>query len=201
MNRNNWPLYDAQFEHDACGVGLVAQINGSRSREIVEKALAGLVNLTHRGAVGADARTGDGAGIMIQVPHLLFADTLAEAGHGDLGPGEYGVAMLFLPRHDDYVLALVKSAIVARGLEVLAIREVPTDPTVLGQSARETLPAIVQVLVSRPNGISDSVYERKLMLVRRQMEKVLRTAGFTDEYIHLFLAEERSLLLKPHSHL
>jgi glutamate synthase domain-containing protein 1 len=74
------PLYSAAYEHDACGVGLVVDIAGRPSREIVTKALAGLVNLTHRGGVGADARTGDGAGLMIQIPHALFARSLADAG-------------------------------------------------------------------------------------------------------------------------
>lgn len=196
MDKKNWPLYDAKLEHDACGVGLVAQIDGTRSREIVEKALAGLVNLTHRGAVGADARTGDGAGIMIQVPHSLFVETLTEAGHADLDAGNYGVAMLFLPRHDDENLPRVRAAIEARGLHVLAVRDVPTDPSVLGQSARDTLPEIVQVLISRPDGSSSGDYERKLMLVRREIEKNLRTAGLTDDDFFAVSCSGRTLIYK-----
>lgn len=196
MNKSYWPLYDPNLEHDACGVGLVAQIDGTRSREIVEKALAGLVNLTHRGAVGADARTGDGAGIMIQVPHVLFAETLANAGHGDLETGEYGVAMLFLPRNDGKIVEHVRAAIQTRKLELLAIREVPTDPSVLGQAAKDALPEIVQVLISRPSGISTGAYERKLMLVRRQIEEHLRSSGLTDDDFFAVSCSSRTLIYK-----
>src|SRR5215208_1257486 len=94
------PLWDPTYERDSCGVGLVVDIGGQPSREIVERALAGLVNLTHRGGVGADSRTGDGAGVLTQVPLALFADTLSAAGHGDLSSGQLGVAMTFLPLDD-----------------------------------------------------------------------------------------------------
>ena len=196
MSTSSWPLYDESLEHDACGVGLVVKIDGSRSRAIVEKALAGLVNLTHRGGVGADARTGDGAGILIQVPHVLFADTLAAAGHSDLQQGDYGVAMLFLPRNDDDVLAVVQQAISVRGLDVLAVREVSTVPSVLGQSALDTLPAIVQVLISRPADISTGDYERKLMLVRRQIEAALRQYGLADDDFFAVSCSSRTVIYK-----
>src|ERR687897_2692345 len=99
------PLWDPAFERDSCGVGLVVDIAGRPSRQIVERALAGLVNLTHRGGVGADSRTGDGAGVLTQVPLALFAETLAAAGHADAGPGQLGVAMTFLPRNDELAAA------------------------------------------------------------------------------------------------
>ena len=95
------PLWGPAYEHDSCGVGLVVDIAGRPSREIVERALAGLVNLTHRGGVGADSRTGDGAGVLTQIPLALFSETLAAAGHSDLDPGELGVAMTFLPVDED----------------------------------------------------------------------------------------------------
>src|SRR5215216_6103546 len=95
------PLWDPAFEHDSCGVGLVVDIAGRPSRGIVELALAGLVNLTHRGGVGADERTGDGAGVLTQIPLALFADVLAERGHADVAPGDLAVAMTFLPRDDE----------------------------------------------------------------------------------------------------
>src|SRR3712207_9241567 len=94
------PLYDPTYEHDACGVGLVVDIKGRASREIVDRALDGVVNLTHRGGVGADARTGDGAGLLTQVPVALFAPELARLGQPDLAAGELGVAMLFLPQDE-----------------------------------------------------------------------------------------------------
>ena len=109
------PMYDPAFERDACGVGLVVDIHGRQSRDIVERALAGLVNLTHRGGVGADARTGDGAGILTQLPDELYGAELARLGAGAVGAGEYGVGMLFFPAGDgaadgrpaDVVLLLV----------------------------------------------------------------------------------------------
>src|SRR3954469_25910795 len=91
------PLYDPAFEHDSCGVGLVVDIKGRPSRDIVERALGGLVNLTHRGGVGADSRTGDGAGILTQIPAALFADDLAAFGAAGLGDGDFAIAMIFLP--------------------------------------------------------------------------------------------------------
>src|SRR5215211_6268367 len=90
---NRAPLWDPAFEHDSCGVGLVVDIAGRPSRQIVERALAGLVNLTHRGGVGADSRTGDGAGVLTQLPFSLFDGALAAAGHAEFGPGQLGVAM------------------------------------------------------------------------------------------------------------
>src|SRR5215218_7838335 len=92
------PLWDPSFERDSCGVGLVVDIAGRPSRQIVERALAGLVNLTHRGGVGADSRTGDGAGVLTQLPFPLFDGALAAAGHRGLAPGQIGVAMTFVPR-------------------------------------------------------------------------------------------------------
>ena len=196
MTAQQWPLYDPMQEHDACGVGLVVKIDGTRSREIVDKALAGLVNLTHRGAVGADARTGDGAGLMIQVPHALFTETLAGAGHGQLTAGEYGVAMMFLPRHDDDALAAITTAVTARGLQVLAVRDVPTDPSMLGKAALDTLPHIVQVLMSRPQGIKTGDYERKLMLVRREIERSLRSIGLGDGDFFAVSCSSRTIIYK-----
>src|SRR4051794_5912541 len=129
------PMYDAALEHDACGVGLVVDIKGRPSREIVERALGGLVNLTHRGGVGADSRTGDGAGVLTQIPHAVLAADLARLGAGELQAGDYGVAMAFLPR--DAALSasartLAAAAFNERGLAVIGWREVPIDASVLG---------------------------------------------------------------------
>src|SRR5918997_458169 len=123
------PLWDPGYERDSCGVGLVVDIAGRPSRRIVERALAGLVNLTHRGGVGADSRTGDGAGVLTQVPLALFGETLAAAGHSDVGPGQLGVAMTFLPTDDDHAEAARQAtddAVRGRGLEPIVWRELPT---------------------------------------------------------------------------
>src|SRR5688572_15654978 len=123
------PLYSGSYEHDACGVGLVADIKGRASREIVERALGGLVNLTHRGGVGADERTGDGAGVLTQVPHGVFAPILASLGRSELRAGDYAVAMVFLPRNaydEGRARERFRTAIIEQGLDVIGWRTVPT---------------------------------------------------------------------------
>src|SRR6476661_4664378 len=125
------PLYHQSYEHDACGVGLVVDIEGRASREIVERALGGLVNLTHRGGVGADERTGDGAGVLTQIPHGIFAPALLALGAGDLAAGDYGVAMTFLPRDETEAARARETAAAAvqsRGLTTIGWREVEVDP-------------------------------------------------------------------------
>src|SRR5215212_1949084 len=116
------PLYQSSYERDACGVGLVVNIHGNESREIVERALGGLVNLTHRGGVGADERTGDGAGVLTQIPHSLFLPELARLGAGELTAGDYGVAMCFLPRDltlADQARSIASEAYAGSGLGVI----------------------------------------------------------------------------------
>ncbi|HZH08015.1 MAG TPA: hypothetical protein VEY69_15195, partial [Lautropia sp.] len=143
------PLWNSSYERDSCGVGLVVDIAGRPSREIVSRALAGLVNLTHRGGVGADSRTGDGAGVLTQIPLGIFAETLATVGTGDVGPGELGVMMLFLPT-DEADAAVARTALEdglrSRGLAPLTWRVVPTDPTALGDQAIASMPRIEQLL-------------------------------------------------------
>src|SRR4051812_22918024 len=104
------PLWSQSYERDSCGVGLVVDIAGRPSREIVSRALAGLVNLTHRGGVGADSRTGDGAGVLTQIPLGIFAETLASVGAGNVAPGDLGVMMVFLPT-DEATAAVAREAL------------------------------------------------------------------------------------------
>ncbi len=172
------PLYNAAFEHDACGVGLVVDIHGRPARDIVTRALAGLVNLTHRGGVGADERTGDGAGILTQIPVGFFAP--------DLAFGELGVAMTFLPQ--DAAMAeqakeLFASAVTAQGLTVIGWRDTPIDPSVLGRVAISTLPRIAQLLISRPASLSEDDFERDLMLARRAAERATAEVGIADFFV------------------
>jgi glutamate synthase domain-containing protein 2/glutamate synthase domain-containing protein 1/glutamate synthase domain-containing protein 3 len=174
------PLWDPAFEHDACGVGLVVDIAGRPSRQIVDRALAGLVNLTHRGGVGADARTGDGAGVLTQLPLALFAADLAAAGHEAVGPGDLGVAMVFLPTDEsDATVArdALAGAMRERGLGAIAWREVPVDPTALGEQAIGSMPRIEQLLVRRPDAMDEDAFERELFLARKAAE---RTAAAHD---------------------
>ena len=199
LNEEVAPLYSPAFEHDSCGVGLVADIAGRPSREIVEKALAGLVNLTHRGGVGADPRTGDGAGLLIQVPHALFAETLSAAGAGDAAPLSYGVGMLFLPRDAAKLaeaIAIVERVVGERGLELIAWREVPVDPSVLSQTAEETRPEIRQILVRRPDGVEIETFERELVLLRRAIESAGAEVGFEDKDLFIASLSARTLIYK-----
>jgi len=131
------PLYDPAFERDACGVGLVVDIKGRPARAIVERALGGLVNLTHRGGVGADSRTGDGAGILTQIPAALFADDLARNGAAGLGPGEFAVAMLFLPQETAVAAAArreLAATLTTRGLELIGCARCRSIPPCSGTS-------------------------------------------------------------------
>eukprot|EP01034_Spumella_vulgaris_P006768 gene6768-8627_t len=137
------PLYHADQEHDACGVGLIARVSGERSHDVIDKAIAALKALAHRGAIDADAVTGDGAGILTQIPVALFREHLKEAKKPLFRDEDLGVAMIFLPR-DDYAQAhckkLVEQAAKAEGLAWLGWRTVPTDNSGLGRKALETQP-------------------------------------------------------------
>ncbi|HEV2128646.1 MAG TPA: glutamate synthase large subunit [Thermomicrobiales bacterium] len=189
------PMYDPRFEHDSCGVGLVVDIHGRQSREIVEKALAGLVNLTHRGGVGADARTGDGAGISLQIPHRFFAEVLQGVGASDFAPGEYGIAMAFLP--GDGVAGgkqIIEQALGRRGLPLLGWREVPVDPSVLGDTAAKTLPDIWQAFIARPERLDVDSFEKELMVARRIAEREAAAATMPDFFIASMSA--RTLIYK-----
>ena len=170
-------LYDPSFEHDACGFGFVVDIRGRRSHEIVRDALTVLVNLEHRGASGAEKNTGDGAGLTVQIPHRFFAEAAAESGVRLPAGGGYGVGMLFLPTAPEDRLACeeIVAAVARReGLPVLGWRDVPTDPSLLGETARRSQPAIRQVFLGRPYGLDTLDYERRLYICRRQIEEEVK---------------------------
>ncbi|MBA3643776.1 MAG: glutamate synthase subunit alpha, partial [Chloroflexia bacterium] len=183
------PLYDPSYERDACGVGLVVDIAGRPSRSIVEGALAGVINLTHRGGVGADARTGDGAGLMTQIPLPLFEPDLERFGRADAKPGDLGLAMVFLPQASELAAgarAMLEAAATDQQLDVLGWREVPVAPEVLGDTARATLPRIAQLLVWRSETAKHQdgdAFERALFLARKSAERAAATAGIDDLFI------------------
>src|SRR5215204_2058034 len=180
------PLWDPAFERDSCGVGLVVDIAGRPSRQIVERALAGLVNLTHRGGVGADARTGDGAGVLTQLPHDLFRETLAASGHADLDPGQLGVAMTFLPVNEDQAGAArqaLDEAVRGRGLEPIVWRIVPVDPGAVGDQAVSSMPRIEQLLIRRPDGMTEDVFERQLFLAHKAATRAAADANWPGFFV------------------
>jgi glutamate synthase domain-containing protein 2/glutamate synthase domain-containing protein 1/glutamate synthase domain-containing protein 3 len=166
-------LYDPAYEHDACGIGLVARLDGTASHETVRRALSALVNLEHRGASGADADTGDGAGILLQIPDALFR---TELGSELPPPGAYGVGALFLPTDAERraaVEASIERIVAAEGQRVVAWRDVPVDLSVPGSAATAVMPRIRQVVIAAGSGLEDDqdAFERKLYVIRRLAEK------------------------------
>ncbi len=167
-------LYDPAFEHDACGVGVVADIKGGRSHSIIEKSLEVLINLGHRGACGADPETGDGAGILFQMPHAFFSRTAPSLGFELPSPGLYGVGMVFLPWDRDEsqrCQAIVENVVAEEGQRFLGWRDVPVDYDAIGSHSRQVAPAIKQAFVAAGPGIADeSDLGRKLYVIRKRIE-------------------------------
>jgi glutamate synthase (NADPH/NADH) large chain/glutamate synthase (ferredoxin) len=183
------PLYNPESEHDACGVGFIAKVSGERSHDVVERAIAALKSLAHRGAIDADAVTGDGAGLLTQIPHELIRESLAKKKKTLFRDADLGVGMIFMPR-DDYAAAhckkIVEQAVKAEGLAFLSWRDVPTDDSCLGRKALETKPSIVQALVARKEEVSDDDFERKLFLAQKASERKAFEAGVDGFYICSF---------------
>ncbi|MBT5628342.1 MAG: glutamate synthase large subunit [Chloroflexi bacterium] len=167
-------LYVPELERDACGVGMVANITGERSHEIVNQALEVLVNLDHRGAAGADPLTGDGAGITIQMPDAFMRKVAGEVGIDLPAERRYGVAMTFLPLDDKLnaaARATLESAATDNGLKVLGWRDVPVDPNSAGITAQSIMPKFAQLFVEAPDGVEDDDLERLMYLARKSTEK------------------------------
>jgi len=165
-------LYDPANEHDACGVGFVAHIKNLKSHEIVLQGLQILKNLTHRGAVGADPKAGDGSGLLIQIPDRFFREEMAKQGVALPAEGEYGVGMVFLPRESASRMACqeeIERAVRAEGQVLLGWRDVPVDNSVLGESVKEVEPVIRQIFIGRGTDVlvTDAL-ERKLYIIRKR---------------------------------
>ena len=175
VKREQNGLYDATNEHDACGVGMVVNIHGNKSHELVDSALKVLENMRHRGAEGADNKTGDGAGIMLQIPHefiLLQGIPVPEKG-------KYGTGLIFLPKDEKEqagILSIMIEEIEREGLTLMHLRNVPTNPNCLGKDARATEPDIKQVFIT---GVTDvENLERTLYVIRKKIEKRVRHKDF-----------------------
>lgn len=176
-------LYDATNEHDACGVGMLVNIHGSKSHELVESALKVLENMRHRGAEGADNKTGDGAGIMLQIPHefiLLQGIPVPEKG-------KYGTGLLFLPKDEKdraAILSIIIEEIEKEGLTLMHLRNVPTCPEILGEAALANEPDIKQIFIT---GFTDSeTADRRLYIIRKRIENKVRRSDIAareDFYI------------------
>jgi len=177
-------LYHPRNEHDACGMGLVASIRGEKSHDIIRKGLEVLINLTHRGAAGCDPETGDGAGILIQIPHVFFARECGELGIPLPGPGEYAVAMVFLPvdKHSRLQCeGVFERMATTEGLKVLGWRDTPVNGDAIGREARASQPYIEQFFVGRPEGMSEDDFERRLYLVRRRTENEIADSDIEEK--------------------
>ncbi|MGH2967759.1 MAG: glutamate synthase subunit alpha, partial [Solirubrobacteraceae bacterium] len=163
-------LYDPAFEHDACGVGFVVDIKGRQSHTIVTQALTILKNLMHRGACGCEVNTGDGCGLLLQMPHGFLARECAKLGINLPALGHYGAGLVFLPR--DPAQARVcrdrfEAIISEEGQRVLGWRTVPADDTLIGASAQAVEPSFRQVFIGRSMEISDeAAFERRLYVIR-----------------------------------
>ena len=203
---NNGPppaqgLYDPQNEHDACGVGFVVNIKGQRSHQIIKDALQVLVNLLHRGACGCEANTGDGAGILIQIPHEFLKRECAKTGVVLPAPGHYGVGSIFLPRDSKQrtqMVEILEKAIANAGQKLLGWRDVPVNNEKLGQTAKDAEPVMRQVFIGRgTKAENEDAFERRLFLIRKDAGHAIADSNFTQKssfYIPSFSC--RTLLYK-----
>ena len=180
-------LYTEAEEHSSCGVGLVVSLDGSKSRKVVENGLQALKAIWHRGAVDADGKTGDGAGIHVQIPVPFFYDQIERTGHKPKKDRLIAVGQVFLPRTDfgaqETCRTIVETEVLRMGHYIYGWRHVPVNIDVLGEKANATRPEIEQILISNSKGIGEEEFERELYVIRRRIEKAAAAAGVTGVYI------------------
>ena len=164
-------LYDPSKEHDSCGVGFVADMKNRKSHDILEKGLQILINLDHRGAVGADPSLGDGCGVLTQIPHAFFASECAKLGFDLPAQGHYAIGQFFMPRRSEarkQVQAIVEEVVAAEGLNLLGWRDVPVDNSALGERVKAVEPVMQQIFIGRPADLAaEDDFERRLYVVRK----------------------------------
>src|SRR5205823_5915004 len=188
-------LYDPRFEHDACGVGFVARLSGQPGHDIVAKAVEAVANLSHRGAVAADGKSGDGSGVLTQIPRKLLATFAAQSGVRLASDDALGVAMCFLPTEGGE--SVVARSVEACGLQLLAWRDVPVDADQLGHAARSTLPRIRQALIGpRADGAGPEQFERDLYLTRKAIERQADADGLVQKGFYIASLSSRTLVYK-----
>ena len=194
-------LYNPKFEHDACGIGMIVNIKGFKSHDLVRDALKALINLTHRAGVAADPDVGDGAGILLQIPHRFLKRDCAGRGIDLPGEGEYGVAMMFAspdePRRER-TLAIFGDIVAAEEMETIGVRHVPTYPAAVGKLARDVCPAIMQVFIGQPEGMPRDDFERKLYVVSKLALARIRNVKYmeSDPYFYLASISSRTVVYK-----
>ncbi|MDX2100356.1 MAG: glutamate synthase large subunit, partial [Leptolyngbyaceae cyanobacterium bins.59] len=191
--------YDPQFEHDACGVGFIVHMKGQQSHAIVEQALTILLNLDHRGACGAETNTGDGAGILMQLPHKFMKKVAAAAGIALPEAGQYGVGMIYTspdPAQREQGQQVFEKVVAEEGLQVLGWRDVPTDNSSLGNTAKSSEPFMRQVFIRRSADLVDDLaFERKLYVIRKRSHTTIRVPQI-DPYWYPSSISGRTIVYK-----
>lgn len=180
-------LYSEAEEHSSCGVGLVVSIDGKKSRKVVESGIAALKAIWHRGAVDADGKTGDGAGIHVQIPVSFFYDQIERTGHTPKKDQLMAVGQVFLPRTDfgaqETCRTIVETEVLRMGYYIYGWRHVPVNIECLGEKANATRPEIEQILISNSKGVDEETFERELYVIRRRIEKAAAAASINQLYI------------------
>ncbi|HZZ72962.1 MAG TPA: glutamate synthase large subunit [Pirellulales bacterium] len=193
-------LYDPAHEHDACGVGFVVQMKGVKSHKIVRSGLEILVNLTHRGACGCDPLTGDGAGILVQMPHDFLVPTAAESGITLPALGSYGAGLVFLPRagaERQHCEARFAAIVAEEGQTLLGWRDLPTDNRDIGRNAKDVEPYVRQVFIARGPATAAEDFEWKLYVVRKRLEIEIRDSALSQKkYLHFPSLSSRVMVYK-----
>ena len=197
-------LYRPENEHDACGVGMIAAIDGKRSNSILRHGLTSICRLSHRGAVDADEKTGDGAGVLTQLPYKLFRRELAKLDQQLYKDEDLGVGVIFFPHDNAYqqerARVIIEEVVKKRGIFLFGWRDVPINTHVLGTKAASTLPQIEHVMLGRPAGMGAEEFERRLFLARNQIEKIAAQDGIKNFYIPSFSSRTisyKGLLISP----
>jgi glutamate synthase (NADPH/NADH) large chain len=180
-------LYRNEDEHSSCGVGFVVSVDGKPSRKVVENGIAALKAIWHRGAVDADGKTGDGAGIHVQIPASFFYDQIRRTGHEPRNGELIAVGQVFLPRIDfgaqETCRTILESEVLRMGYYIYGWRHVPVEIDCLGEKANATRPEIEQILISNSKGVDEETFERELYVIRRRIEKAASNAGISGLYI------------------
>ncbi|MDR2654623.1 MAG: glutamate synthase large subunit [Oscillospiraceae bacterium] len=196
-------LYDPGYEHDACGIGMLVNIKGEKSHGVVSNAVEILKNLTHRGGVGSESETGDGAGILFQIPHAFMKRVCQNQDITLPEEGGYGVAMLFASPDSarcKKTVGMFSDIVKSEGLEVLGVREVPTYDGNIGKTAREVQPDILQIFIRKPAGMSAGDFERELYVISKISEREIRYTmqdkQNTDKYFYIASISSKTIVYK-----
>ena len=179
--------YDPSFEHDACGVGLIASLDGKKRRQVVEYGIESLKAVWHRGAVDADGKSGDGAGICVEIPKKFFLEKIKDTGHEHTGEEEICVGMIFLPKNEytmqEKAKTIVEKVLLDSDFYIYGWRQVPVNPSVLGTTADSNRPEITQVIFKSNRSVDRNDLERLLYVSRKKILRITRREQINDFYI------------------